>query len=109
MLSGPVEQPHFLQPFTSGVLGLPLYPVLHLPRTLPQRWLTLQSPVCGPLCASAVCLVSLAASYSPTSGRAVSLRYFYHNGGTDTQVRHQSPLLGVVRKQARGGEGLYRA
>src|SRR5258707_10594430 len=43
--------------------------LLHSPRTLSQRWLTLQNRVCGLLYASAACLVSLAASYSPTSGQ----------------------------------------
>ena len=67
----------------------------------PQRWLTLQSRVCGPLCASVVCLVSLAASYSPTSGRAVSLRCLYQHGRTDTKCAAKSVSGGGQRTSAR--------
>jgi len=48
--------------------------VVHSPKALPQRWLTLQRHVCGLLYASVACLASLAASYLRTSGQAVSLR-----------------------------------
>jgi len=78
MPSGQVQLPHSPRPFTSGVDSeTPARHHENSKYTLSpsQRWPIPQSRDCGPLCASGACLASSVASYSPSSGRVVSLLY----------------------------------
>ena len=65
------------------------------PRLLLQRWPIPQSRVCGPLCAWAVCLVSLVASYLPTSGRVVSFLCYFLPATRETALTLCSPCLNL--------------